>query len=262
MAQKPVILITAAASGIGAVMAKQFVEAGYKVVVGDVDADSVRAFLHQNPQISGGVMDVSDPDSIEAFFTAWFPFGSPLDVLINNAGIAGPTASVKDISIEEWNQTLAVDLSGAFYVTRKAAPLMQAAQAGAIINISSNAGLFGFPNRLPYAVSKWGLIGMTKTLAMELGPDGIRVNALCPGSVSGDRIDHVIKRDAQLQGVSESSIRQLYSRQSSMRCFVEPEDIAAMAVFLASSAGAKISGQVIAVDGHTESLSSIDELRS
>jgi NAD(P)-dependent dehydrogenase (short-subunit alcohol dehydrogenase family) len=127
-----------------------------------------------------------------------------------------------------------------------------------MINIASNAALFGFPHRLPYSVSKWGLIGLTKTLAMELGPSGIRVNALCPGSVSGPRIDGVIERDAAKRGLTPDAVRHEYQRQSSMRCFVDAEDVAAMVTFLVSQAGSRISGQAIAIDGHTEGLSQLD----
>jgi NAD(P)-dependent dehydrogenase (short-subunit alcohol dehydrogenase family) len=139
-------------------------------------------------------------------------------------------------------------------MTRHAIPLMKAQRNGAIINMSSNAGLSGCPLRSPYAASKWAAIGLAKTWAMELGPWNIRVNALCPGSVSGPRIEGVINRDAEARGMEADDIRRVYQRQGSLRQFTDPEDIAAMVSFLAGPGGKKVSGQAIAIDGHTESL--------
>jgi len=253
------VLITAGAAGIGKVLAQSFIDNGYRVHICDVDSDTLEASLTANPGLTGSVADVGDPAQVDELFAAVRESLGGLDVLINNAGIAGPTAPVEAISNAEWRETLAVDLDGPFFCCRAAVPLLRESKAACIINISSNAGLLGFPYRLPYAVSKWALIGMTKTLAMELGPAGIRVNALCPGSVSGQRIDNVMQRDARQQGVSVDDIRRLYTRQTSLRCFVEPEDVAAMALFLASTAGCRISGQAIGVDGHTEGLSNFQE---
>jgi NAD(P)-dependent dehydrogenase (short-subunit alcohol dehydrogenase family) len=177
-----------------------------------------------------------------------------LAVLVNNAGIAGPTAGIENMDLEEWKSCLAVNLDGAMLATRGAVPLMQRQSGGCIVNISSTGGLFGYPDRSPYAAAKWGLIGLTKTWAMELGARGIRVNAVCPGSVEGPRIDVVIARDARERGVDEKTMREVYQRQTSMRCFVGAEEIADVAVFLASDKARHISGQVIAVDGHTEGL--------
>jgi len=178
-----------------------------------------------------------------------------LDVLVNNAGIAGPTAAIEAIEPADWERTIAVDLNGQFYCTRRAVPMLKAAGGGSIINIASNAAFFGFPLRAPYTACKWALIGLTKTLAMELGTHRIRVNAICPGSVQGPRIDRVIDRDAAERGRTPAEIRAIYARQSSMRLFVSAEDVANLAFFLASAQGATISGQAIGVDGHTESLS-------
>jgi NAD(P)-dependent dehydrogenase (short-subunit alcohol dehydrogenase family) len=178
-----------------------------------------------------------------------------LDILVNNAGIAGPVAPVDEIDPEDWRRCIAVDLDGPFLCARRAVPPIRAAGGGSIVNISSTAGLFGFPNRSPYAAAKWGVIGFTKTLAMELGPNGIRVNAICPGSVSGPRIDAVIAGAAKADGITEEAMRDIWLRQVSMRTFVEAQDIANMVLFICSDAGAKISGQALSVDGHTESLS-------
>ena len=177
-----------------------------------------------------------------------------LDVLVNNAGIAGPAGKVETLEVDAWNHCIDVNLNGAFYVTRLAAPLLKQSDRGAVINIVSNAGLLGCPDRSPYAASKWALVGLTKTWAMELGPHNVRVNAVCPASVEGERIDVVISRDAERLGKSPEDIRTIYQRQSSMRTFVSAEDVAAMVTFLASDKAAKVSGQVVAVDGHTETL--------
>jgi NAD(P)-dependent dehydrogenase (short-subunit alcohol dehydrogenase family) len=174
---------------------------------------------------------------------------------VNNAGVAGPTAAVEDIAIEEWNNTINIDLNGNFYITRQAVPRLKTAGGGSIINIASNAALFGFPLRSPYAAAKWAIVGLTKTWAMELGPDNIRVNALCPGSVNGPRIENVIEKDAEERGVTPEYIRNIYQRQSSMRLFIDAQDVANMALFLTSDMGKTISGQAMGIDGHTEGLS-------
>jgi NAD(P)-dependent dehydrogenase (short-subunit alcohol dehydrogenase family) len=193
-------------------------------------------------------------EQVDAMFADLARHHQRLDVLVNNAGISGPTAAVEDIDPADWDRTIAVDLSSAFYVTRRAVPLLRTTR-GSIVNIASNAALFGVPLRSPYAASKWALIGLTKTWAMELGPAGVRVNAICPGSVQGARIDGVIERDAMQRGMAPEAIRNVYLRQSSMRTFAEAEDIAAMVLYLCSDAGRNISGQSIAIDGHTETLS-------
>ncbi|MFT5334002.1 MAG: NAD(P)-dependent dehydrogenase (short-subunit alcohol dehydrogenase family) [Halioglobus sp.] len=250
-----VVLVTAGAAGIGRCIAETFLERGCRVHVCDISQESIDDFLNANPSASASLADISIPEQVEALFVDLDTAYGQLNVLVNNAGIAGPTAAVEDISIEDWDQTIAVDLNGPFYVTRSAVPLLKKAGGGAIINIASTAALFGFPLRSAYAAAKWALIGLTKTWAMELGSHNIRVNALCPGSVNGERIERVIEKDAQERGVSADSIRTVYQRQTSMRLFVEAQDIANTAAFLGSDLGRAISGQSVAVDGHTESLS-------
>ena len=177
-----------------------------------------------------------------------------LDILVNNAGISGPTQPVQDIDITDWKRTLAVDLDGVFFTTKYAIPLLKLAKGATIINMSSNAGLGGLPLRSPYVAAKWAIVGLTKTWAMELGKAGITVNALCPGSVGGERIDRVIQQDAAERGVDSEDVRDVYKRQSSLRRFVEAEDIANMVSYLVSDLGRNISGQAIAIDGHTETM--------
>ena len=251
---KRVVMISAGASGIGLAMAKAFMANDYAVHICDSSPAAVEQFQRDYPSATASVTDVSSVEQVDRLFDEIESRYGRLDVLINNAGIAGPTARVGDILPEEWDKTIAVDLNGVFYCTRRAAALLRDSK-GSIINISSSAGLFGYPLRSPYVAAKWGVIGLTKTWAMEMGPDGVRVNAICPGSVSGPRIDGVIEREAANMGVSPEDIRDTYLRQTSLRTFVDAEDIAAMALFLCSDAGSKISGQALSVDGHTESLS-------
>ena len=244
------VLISGAASGIGRVIAEAFLADGAAVHICDASAEAIAEFAAANPGATATKADVSNPDDVARLFSGI----DKLDVLINNAGISGPSAGVEDVATDAWDDTIAVNLSGAFYMTHHAVPLLKQSPAGSIINMSSSAGLFGTPMRSPYAASKWGLIGLTKTWAMELGPHNIRVNAVCPGCVSGPRIDGVIERDAAERGVSPDTIRDVYERQSSMRTFVSPEEIADTVLFLASAKAGKISGQAMSVDGHTESL--------
>jgi NAD(P)-dependent dehydrogenase (short-subunit alcohol dehydrogenase family) len=173
-------------------------------------------------------------------------------VLCANAGIAGPTAPVDEQPLDGFRRCVSVNLEGAFLFTRAAAPLMKAARAGAIVYTSSTAGLYGYPNRAPYAAVKWAINGLMKTVAMELGPFGIRANSICPGAVEGPRMEAVLAREAAVKGTTRDVIYQGYAAGSSMRSFVEATDVANMAVFLASGAARYVSGQIIAVDGHTE----------
>ena len=231
-------------------MAEAFVKQKASVHIADIDQTAIDECLKVNPEITASICDVSDRDQVADLFNRV----QSLDILINNAGIAGPTAALEDIDIDDWDQTLAVDLSGSFMVARQAIPLLKQAGGGSIINMSSSAGLFGCPLRSPYVAAKWAIVGLTKTWAMELGPSNIRVNAICPGSVAGPRIDAVIERDAAGRGVQPQQIRDVYQRQSSLRRFVEADEIANMAVFLASDLGRGISGQALSIDGQTESL--------
>ncbi len=248
------VIITAGGAGIGRATARAFHAAGARVHICDVDAATLADAQAELPGLSVSEADVSDPDQVDRLFDAALDALGGLDVLVNNAGIAGPTALLEDCEPAEWRRTLAVNLDGQFYCLRRAIPALKAAGGGAIVNLASTAGLYGYPRRGPYVASKWAVVGLTKSLAIELGPSGIRVNAICPGSIEGPRMDRVIAAEAAATGSSEEEVRQAYMRNTSMRCFIDAEDIANMAVFLCSPAGAKVSGQALAVDGHTESL--------
>ena len=243
------VLITAGGSGIGRAMAEGFAAAGHQVWVTDVNADSL-SDLPAGWQAS--VVDAADEDSVAALFAEVRERWDGLDVLCANAGIAGPTALIEDIALEDWRKCVSVNLEGCFLAAKYAAPLMKAARAGSIIVTSSTAGLYGYPNRAPYASAKWAVIGLMKTLAMELGPFGVRANAICPGAVEGPRMEGVLEREAAAKGMSRDQVYEGYASGTSMRSFVEARDIANMAVFLGSDAARLVSGQVIAVDGHTE----------
>jgi NAD(P)-dependent dehydrogenase (short-subunit alcohol dehydrogenase family) len=248
-----VVMVSAGAAGIGRTIAETFLAHDCHVHIFDIDSLAISNFLENYPRASATKADISNVAQVEEVFEQLTRRYGRLDVLVNNAGIAGPTAHAEDIEPAEWEQTVAVDLNGHFYCTRKAIPLLKASR-GCIINIASNAALSGCPGRAPYTASKWAIVGLTKTLAMELGPVGVRVNAICPCSVDGERIRAVIERDAKKRGQSAETIRDVYLRQSSLRTFVSPQDVANLALFLASDLGCKISGQAIGLDGHTETL--------
>lgn len=239
------VLVTAGASGIGRAMAEGFDAAGYDVWVADVD----EAALADVPSHWTGVRcDASSEPEMAALFARL----DGLDVLCANAGIAGPTALVEDIDLAEWQRCVSVNLEGAFLASKYAAPLMKTAGSGAITVTSSTAGIYGYPNRAPYAAAKWGMIGLMKTLAMELGPFGIRANAICPGAVEGPRMEGVLEREAAAKGMTRDQVYEGYAVGTSMRSFVTAKDIADMAVFLGSDSARMVSGQIISVDGHTE----------
>ena len=239
------VLVTAGASGIGRAMAEGFDAAGYDVWVADVD----EAALADVPSHWTGVRcDASSEPEMAALFARL----DGLDVLCANAGIAGPTALVEEIDLAEWQRCVSVNLEGAFLASKYAAPLMKAAGSGAITVTSSTAGIYGYPNRAPYAAAKWGMIGLMKTLAMELGPFGIRANAICPGAVEGPRMEGVLEREAAAKGMTRDQVYEGYAVGTSMRSFVTAKDIADMAVFLGSDSARMVSGQIISVDGHTE----------
>lgn len=242
------VLVTAGASGLGRAIAEAFDALGSKVWVGDLN-DEALATCPDHWQRS--VMDVADEGSVARVFQEVEAEWDGLDTLCANAGIAGPTALIEDVRLEDWRACLAVNLEGAFLCAKYAAPLLKRQGKGAVLITSSTAGQHGYPNRAPYAAAKWGVIGLGKTLAMELGPYGVRCNVICPGAVEGPRMEGVLQREATAKGMTRDQVYRGYAGGTSMGRFVEPQDIADMAVFLASDAARLVSGQVIAVDGHT-----------
>ncbi len=255
-----VVLITGGNTGIGKATAIALAGKVARVVITSRDEARGKLALEEIQSASGRddvemiQLDLARLASVRRFAEQVNEGFDRLDVLINNAGTAGPTGPVESLSFEDWRSTLAVNLDSQFLCTRLAVGMLKTAGGGSIVNISSTAGLYGYPLRAPYAAAKWGVIGLTKTLAMELGPHGIRVNAICPGGVDGERMDRVVAAEARARRVAEDLVREGFLRQTSMRTFVGAEDVAALALFLCSDAGAKISGQALAVDGHTEGL--------
>ena len=246
-------LVTAGGNGIGRATAAAFAEGGARVHICDIDAGALRE-CREYIGCTATLADVGDPEAVDALFDDALAELGGLDVLVNNAGIAGPTAGVEAISTEDWRRTMEVNLAGQFYCVRRAVAPLESAGGGSIVNISSTAGLYGFPFRTPYAASKWAVIGLTKSLAIELGERNIRVNAVCPGSIDNERMHGVIAREAEAKEVSPESILDGYLRTSSLRTLIDPRDIADTILFLASPAAHKISGQVLSVDGDTDSL--------
>ena len=253
------VLITAGASGIGHAIATSFAEAGAGVHVVDVDESGLEKLNADHPAILTSVADVVDESAVEGAFERHNERFGGLEVMVNCAGIAGPTALLEEIALADWRRCIGVNLDGTFLCCRKAIPLMRRAGKGCIINISSTAGWHGYPLRTPYSAAKWAIIGLTKSIAMELGPAGIRANVICPGSIDGERMDRVIEAEAVRKNLSAEQIREKYTAGVSLRTFIAAQDIADTALFLASPAASKITGQVINVDGHLENIGGLDQ---
>jgi NAD(P)-dependent dehydrogenase (short-subunit alcohol dehydrogenase family) len=248
------VLVTAGASGIGLATARAFEREGARVHVCDVDRSALDALANTDATLTRSFCDVADRASVMRLFDDALRALGGLDVLVNNAGIAGPTAPCEEIAVEDWQRTLDVNITGQFYCAQLAIPHLRRSQNASITNLSSAAGRFGFPLRTPYAASKWAVVGFTKSLSIELGPDGIRVNAICPGAVSGPRIESVFANKAKARGVSPDVIRAEAIAKSSLGRMIEQDDIANAIVFLASPVGANISGHALPVDADAQAL--------
>jgi NAD(P)-dependent dehydrogenase (short-subunit alcohol dehydrogenase family) len=249
------VLVTAGASGIGQEIARAFAREGARVHVCDVDASACAALAETDPAIGGTVCDVADRNAVSALFDRAAGDLGGLDILVNNAGIAGPTGRIDDIAVEDWDRCLAVCLTGQFNCIRLALPFLRRSENASIVNLSSAAGRLGFPLRAPYAAAKWGVIGLTKTLSMELGEDGIRVNAILPGIVAGDRQRRVLESKAQQRGISFKEMETRAFSYTSLKEYVTPQQIADQILFITSPRGRTISGQAISVCGDTQMLS-------
>ena len=238
-------------------MAEAFLRAGARVAVCDADEKALDGFSGAFPgreNLFTMRADVSRPEEVGAFFAGAESRWGGLDVVCANAGIGGPAGAAEEISPSGWRETLAVNLDGAFWTAQNAARVLKAGGSGALLFTASTSGLFGHPMRSPYAAAKWGVIGLMKTLAMELGPFGVRVNAICPGAVEGARMERVLAAEAKARGTTTDAMRRVYAKGVSLRRWTRAEDVAGLAVFLASPAAANISGQALAVDGNTETF--------
>ena len=249
------IIISAGASGIGLATAKVCLSRGATVYLCDIDNKTINKLNKhplKNKRLFAYLCDASNEYDVSDFFKEIIKKTKKIDALINNVGIAGPTGSLEKLKSKDWENTIHVDVNSHFYFTKRAIPLLKKSKNGSIINISSTAGILGFPLRSPYAASKWAIIGVTKTLAMELGKFNIRVNAVCPGTIKGDRMKRVIKDKAKFTKVPIRTIEKDFVSMSSMKQWILEEDIGKMCSFLISDDSSKVSGQIISVDGHTE----------
>ena len=248
------VVITAGAAGIGFAIARQLFAQGARVAICDVDQDGLQQASRQLGGCIAEQADVSDDNAVEAFFEKVRSELGGVDVLVNNAGIAGPTGNLEDLSPAEWRRCIDICLTGQFLCARQAIPLIKAAGGGSIVNMASAAAKHGYAYRTPYSAAKFGVIGLTQSLAKELGPDNIRVNAILPGIVEGPRMEKVIRDRADATGVSYDAMQDEYLKNISLRRMVTPDDVAATVAFLISDAGANLSGQSLAVDGNVETL--------
>ncbi|MGA2042206.1 MAG: SDR family oxidoreductase [Roseiarcus sp.] len=247
-------LVTAGASGIGRAIADLLIAHGARVHVCDVSDGFLADFARAWPDAGRSRADVAAESDVARLFDDVRAGLGGLDLLVNNAGIAGPTGGVEEIAPADWRRTIDVCLTGQFLCARHAVPMLKAAGGGAIVNLSSAAGRFGYAFRTPYAAAKWGVIGFTQSLAKELGPSNIRVNAILPGIIEGPRMTGVIEARARQVGVSYEAMEKTYVERISLRRMTTAGDVAATVAFLASEAGRNISGQSLGVDGNVESL--------
>ena len=251
--QNKKIIISAGASGIGWATTKICVAKGALVYLCDVDPKAINKVKKHplyNKRIFVSETEASDETEVIDFFHKIKKKFRNLDALINNVGVAGPTGTIEKLDSSEWENTLHVNVNSHFYFTKQAIPLLKKSKTSSIINISSGAGIMGFPLRSPYAASKWAVIGMTKTLAMELGKYNIRVNAICPGTIKGDRMKRVIRDKAKFTKIATKKIEKEFVSMASMNSWIYEDDIGKMCAFLVSKDSERISGQIIGVDGN------------
>ncbi len=248
------VVITGGASGIGKRLAERFAENGARVALCDADASAVAKMAAKHPDMIVAQADVTDAAQMEAFLGQVEDRFGGADVVCANAGTGGPAGLIEDLDYQAWQDCIAVNLHGAFLTCRWAARVMRAQGEGLIVITTSTSGQWGHPFRSPYSAAKWALVGLTKTLAMELGPVGVRVNAIAPGAVEGERMDRVVAMEAKASGKPEKDVRAQYVKGVSLRSWVSADDLADTVLFLASPAASKITGQVLNIDGHTETL--------
>lgn len=253
MAKK--VFISAGGSGIGRCIAEAFLNNDDEVFVCDINAQSLEQFQKDYPKLHIHACDLAEPEQIKLMFAEAIKKLGYIDVLVNNTGISGPTIAADELSFDDWNTVINLNLNSTFLITQLATPLLKQSGAGVIINMSSIAGRLGYPYRLAYSTSKWGLIGFTKTLSMELGADNIRVNAILPGAVDGDRVQRVLQARADVAQSSLEKVTQNALKNQSLKYFVNPKHIADLCLFLASDSGRSISGQILPIDGDKQCLS-------
>ena len=247
--QDQVAIVTGGGKGIGKAIAARYAKEGAAVVVNGTDTEAIESVSAEIVAAGGRAVafpaDIADESQVEQLTARAITEFGKIDILVNNSGIMGPTAPAVNVRREDWERTLAVNLTGAFLCAKHALPDMINRRTGCVLNITSVAGLGGYPLRSPYSASKWGMIGLTKTLALEVGRYGITVNAIAPGPVRGERIDNVIRKRAEEMGRPFEDVQGEYLEMTALKRMVENEDIAAMALFLASAEGRNITGETI-----------------
>lgn len=249
------VLVTAGANGLGAAIARGFCEAGAQVHVCDIDRSALDRLVTQTPGITSSMADVSNEKDVDLVFDDVQGTMGGLDVLVSNAGISGPTGAIETLDSGHWERTVAVNLNSQFLFARRAIPLLKKSKANpCILTMGSVAGRLGYAFRTPYAATKWAIVGLTKSLAIELGPHGVRVNCIMPGTVEGDRMNGVIAARAAALGLGFEEMRADYLQKISLRRMVTAEDVASMALYLCSPAAANVTGQAVSVDGNVEYL--------
>jgi NAD(P)-dependent dehydrogenase (short-subunit alcohol dehydrogenase family) len=253
------VVISAGAGGIGRVTAERFLAEGARVFICDVDRTALAALEGHHPALFAMYADVSKSEHVAAFYDQVEAAAGGVDVLVNNAGVSGPTKMVDDVTDAEWSQTIGVNVNGLFFMARRAATLMKRQKGGVILNMSSTAGRLGMPLRSPYSTSKYAVRGLTDALAVELGQYNIRVNAIMPGLVNGPRGQRVMAEQARARGLSYEAYMPTVLHNISMHSMVEMEEIADMTVFLASERAPHVSGQSVGVCGNFESYRSPPE---
>lgn len=252
MARK--VFISAGGSGIGRCIAEAFLKQGDDVFVCDINQQSLQQFKQDYPQLQIAYCDLGQMNAIQPMFETAMQALGGLDILVNNTGISGPTVAADELSFEDWTQVLNLNLNSTFMMTKLAIPYLKQSNSGVIINLSSIAGRMGYPFRLAYSTSKWGIIGFTKTLSMELGAFDIRVNAVLPGAVDGERVQRVLQARADPMNISLEEVTQNALANQSLKQFVNPKHIADLCVFLASDSASSISGQILPIDGDKQRL--------
>ena len=248
------VIVSAGGSGIGLAIVEGFLAEGAEVATCDISPELVSQLKRNHPSVYCEEMDVADAQAVQQFTQSAIGKLGGLDCLVNNAGIAGPTSPIEEIPEADWERCLSVCLSSQYFFTKACVSSLRKSSNPSIVNISSAAGKYGLAFRTPYSTAKWGVIGLTKSLAIELGPDQIRVNAILPGLVSGERQKRVLTAKAEKRGVSFDEIEQEAFSYTSIKSYVTPQDIANQVLYLASEKGKLISGQAISVDGDTRML--------
>ena len=246
------VIVTAGASGIGRAIAEHFLASGAKVHICDISQEALDDVLSSNPGMHGSIANVGKPEDVDRLFAEATTWMDGLDVLVNNAGIGGPNAPIDEMEDDDWDLTIQINLNGAFYCAKRAARIMKQQESGCIINISSTSARTGLPNRAPYVASKVGLEGLTRNLARELGPFGIRCNAVLPGSIENERGRMLLQRTADRDGITVEQARAQRLKYISMRTRIDPSEIADMAVVLTTPTFRHVTGQLFSVCGNVE----------